>query len=84
MRADYTEMAPMRGGNASNVRKGIASGHMWATKGHAGVTSVKKAEAYLMTNGKVHPQGNYKDLGPAKISNYKCDETTLAVENTLH
>ena len=72
MRADYTEMAPMRGGNASNVWKGIASGHMWATKGHAGVTSVKKAEAHLMTNGKVHFYGS-----KSVISNLFAAETAV-------
>ena len=81
---DYSAMTPMSGGNARNVWKGIASGHMWAAKGRAGTTSVEKAEAYLMTNGKRHPQGNYKDLGPAKITSYKCDETTLTVESVTH
>jgi hypothetical protein len=81
---DYSAMTPMRGGNANNVWKGVASGHMWATNGRAGVTSIEKAEAYLITNGRRNPQGNYKDLGPAKITKYQCDETTLVTETVTH
>lgn len=81
---DYSAMTPMRGGHANNVWKGVASGHMWANKGRAGVTSVEKAEAYLITNGRRNPQGNFKDLGPAKITQYQCDETTLVTESVTH
>jgi hypothetical protein len=81
---DYTAMTPMRGGNAKNVWRGIASGHMWASKGRAGITSTERAEAYLMTNGQRNPQGNYKDLGPAKTTRYECNETTLVTESASH
>jgi len=81
---DYTAMTPMSGGHAKNVWRGVASGHMWASKGYAGTASVEKAEAYLITNGQRNPQGNYKDLGPAKISRYRCDEETLTVESVIH
>jgi YD repeat-containing protein len=81
---DYSAMTPMSGGNAKNVWKGVASGYVWASQGRAGTTSVEKAEAYLITNGKRNPQGNYKDLGPAKITSYKCDDTTLTVESVTH
>jgi hypothetical protein len=81
---DYSAMTPMRGGHANNVWKGSAFGHMWAFKGRGGTTSIERAEAYLITNGRRNPQGNYKDLGPAKITRYECNETTLVTESVTH
>ena len=81
---DYNGMTPMTGGNAKNVWQGTASGHMWASQGRAGTTSVDTAQAYLVTNGKRNPRGSYADLGPTKISRYTCDETTLVVESVTH
>jgi hypothetical protein len=81
---DYNGMTPMIGGNARNVWRGTASGHMWASQGHAGTTDIDTAQAYLVTNGNRNPRGSYADLGPAKISRYTCDETTLIVESVTH